>query len=104
MAVNQPSSAARTNIGGDTFDELAQESSRIVGDARDLGRRALSTAGDAVEGLREQGSAVLEAGRKRAVKAKGRFDDLVSDNPTKSVLIAIGVGALLGFTLGRMRR
>jgi ElaB/YqjD/DUF883 family membrane-anchored ribosome-binding protein len=112
MTSNQPagaaaarSTSARGVEGRDsTFDSLAEESAKLVEDARDLGRRAVSTAGHAVQGLREQGSEVVAAGRKKAVQYKERVDGVISDNPFKSVLIAAGVGALLGFTLGRMRR
>ena len=106
MTSNQNVGAApRTSSSRDTnLDSLAEESSKLVEDAGELGRRAMSTAGHAVRSLRDEGQAALDAGRKKAGEFKDGFDGLVSDHPAKSVLIAIGVGALLGFTFGRMRR
>jgi ElaB/YqjD/DUF883 family membrane-anchored ribosome-binding protein len=106
MSSNQGSNAAaRTTTSRDTtLESLAEESSKIIDDASELGRRAMSTAGHAVKGLRDEGQAALESGRKKALRYKDRFDGLVSENPAKSVLIALGVGALLGFTFGRVRR
>ena len=102
MASHQDTSrSASRNI---TLDGLAEESSRLVEDASELGRRAAQTAGHAVQGLRNEGQAVLQAGRRKAGELKGNFDDMVSENPAKSVLIAAGVGAVIGFTLARMRR
>jgi ElaB/YqjD/DUF883 family membrane-anchored ribosome-binding protein len=110
MTANQPSNTAgarsTSNSGRSdtTFDTLADESARIVDDARDLGRRAVSAASSAAQTLRTEGSAALAASRKKVEQAKGRFDDLVSDNPTTAVLIAVGVGAAIGFAIGRIRR
>ena len=105
-STQQPGTAARTTTPSrdSSLESLAEESARLVDDARDLGRRAVSTAGHAVQGLRDEGRAALASGRDKAVQAKGRFDDMVGDNPTKSLLIALGVGAVLGFAFGRARR
>lgn len=103
MTSNQHISGANRTRTGDSVDSLVDESSKLVDDARDLGRRALSTAGHAVQGLREEGAAVLETGKQRAAQYKSRLDDAVAENPIKSLLIAAGVGALLGIVLARRR-
>lgn len=80
---------------------FAEQSGRVVDEAQELGRVALHSASEAATHLREKGHDALEAGRDRAVKAKGQFDHIVAENPLKSVLIAAGVGAVLGYMLSR---
>lgn len=103
MTSNQNIAGTNRTRTSDSVDGLVEESTRLVDEARDLGRRALSTAGHAVQGLRDEGAAVLETGKKRAVQYKSRLDDAVAENPMKSLLIAAGVGALLGVVLARRR-
>lgn len=97
---------------GSTFDRaagenkargLAEQSSRVLEDIRDLGTMAVSSAGDVAKDLRSQSVEALKAGKQKAVDLKSGFESTVSDNPWKSVLIAAGVGALIGFTLRRSR-
>ena len=80
---------------------LSEQSQRVLEDVRELGHVALESAGEAAGQMRERGSAALEAGKERANAAKGQFDKVVGDNPMKSVLIALGVGAVLGYALRR---
>lgn len=83
---------------------LGEQSHRVVSEVQELGRVALDNAGQAAARLREKGSEALEHGRENAVKAKGELDRVISANPMKSVLIAAGVGAALGFVLSRKMR
>ena len=80
---------------------LSEQSHRVLEDVRELGHVAMESAGEAAGQLRERGSAALEAGKERAGAAKGQFDKVVGDNPMKSVLIALGVGAVIGYALRR---
>lgn len=82
---------------------FGEQSSRVAEEVQELGRVALANAGEAASHLKEKGQAALEAGRDKAKDAKGRFDDIVSEHPMKSVLIAVGVGVVLGYAL-RSRR
>ena len=78
---------------------FGEQSSRVAEEVQELGRVALTNAGDAASQLKEKGQAALETGREKVKDAKGRFDDIVSEHPMKSVLIAVGVGVVLGFAL-----
>jgi ElaB/YqjD/DUF883 family membrane-anchored ribosome-binding protein len=80
---------------------LAEQSHRVLDEVKGLGDSALATAGDAVHHLREQGAAALENGKQKAGVAKQRFDRVVGENPMKSLLIAMGVGAVVGYALRR---
>lgn len=97
---------------GSTFDGtagenktrgLAEQSGRVIEDIRDLGQMAAANAGQRVMELRAQGVEALKAGKQKAGELKNGLEETLSDNPWKTVLIAAGVGALLGFTLRRSR-
>jgi len=98
MASTQNKTAGENQVRG-----LAEQSSRVIEDIRDLGHIAASTAGDAVNELRSQGADALKASKKKATELKDDFEETVFDNPWKSVLIAAGIGALVGFALRRSR-
>ena len=80
---------------------LGEQSHRVLDEVKELGSTALASASDAASQLRQRGAAALEAGKERATEAKGQFDSVVSDNPVKSVLIALGIGAAIGYALRR---
>ena len=80
---------------------LSEQSSRVLDEVKELGSTALATASEAAAQLRERGAAAVDATKQRAEEAKGQFDQVVSDNPLKSMLIALGIGAIVGFTLHR---
>jgi ElaB/YqjD/DUF883 family membrane-anchored ribosome-binding protein len=83
---------------------LSEQSARVVDEAQELGRVALAGAGEAAAQLRSSGRDALETGREKAVAAKGRLEELIAEHPLKSVLIAVGVGAVLGALLDRRVR
>lgn len=87
----------------DAAHTLGEQSARVVADVRELGNIALSGAGDALQSVKERGNELLEQGREKYDDAKDGFERYVSDNPFKSVLIAAGVGVLIGYAL-RSRR
>jgi ElaB/YqjD/DUF883 family membrane-anchored ribosome-binding protein len=92
------------NAAGETKSRgLAEQSGRVLEDLRGLGQVAASSASESVRELRDQGAEALRAGRQKAVQMKDGVESSISDNPWKSVLIAAGVGALIGFALRRSR-
>lgn len=97
---------------GSTFDRaagetssrgLAEQSSRVIEDIRDLGQIAASSASEVANDLRTKGVEALKAGKQKAVQVRSGIETRVGDNPWKSLLIAAGVGALIGFALRRSR-
>jgi ElaB/YqjD/DUF883 family membrane-anchored ribosome-binding protein len=82
---------------------LGEQSGRVAAEARELGHMALASAGDALKHAKERGTDLLDSGRVRLEDAKDGFGRYVGENPFKSVLIAAGVGALIGIML-RSRR
>lgn len=60
--------------------------------------------GPLVEGARTVEAAAGRFKEKIATSAKERLElsrDYVTENPMKSVLVAVGVGALIGYLVGR---
>jgi ElaB/YqjD/DUF883 family membrane-anchored ribosome-binding protein len=89
-------SQARSSTGARS---LGEQTSKVAEDVRELGHIALTSAGEAIQSVKDKGSAALETGREKATEAREGFEGYVADNPFKSVLIAAGVGALLGYAL-----
>ena len=89
---------------------LGEQTGKVVEDVRELGSLALSGAGDLLESAKERGGAVvdsarqrgrevIDSGRTRLADARDGFESYVSENPFKAVLIAAGIGALIGYSL-----
>ena len=71
---------------------VREQSRRIVRDVKGLGSLAADAAID-------QGEDLLDAGRDVVRRYQGDLQKMVSAHPLKSLLVAIGVGTLLGLTL-----
>lgn len=89
------------NITGNDFGTLAE-------DARALMAATADVAGDKVSEARERLAAALENGKEiygrvkdKAVEGVKATDKAVRDNPYPTIGIALGVGALAGFLIGR---
>lgn len=80
---------------------IAEQSGRVAEEVQELGRVAVATAGQAAANLRGKSKRALDAAVSGARKATGQLDELVGNHPWKSVLIALGVGAVIGFALRR---
>lgn len=89
---------------------MGEQTGKIAEDVRELGSMALGSASEALESVKtrgaqvlenakERGGEVLEETRERYEHAKDGFGNYVAENPFKSVLIAAGIGALIGFSL-----
>jgi ElaB/YqjD/DUF883 family membrane-anchored ribosome-binding protein len=96
---------------------LSDHSSRFADDLRHLGHVAIESASDALDSLRsrsgefyelatERGVDALEYGKERVERARVGLERYVSENPMKSLLIAAGIGAVIGYSVraGRARR
>ena len=105
----QNPNASRTNSSGRDAS-LAEHTSKVVEDVRELGSAALTSASDAlgaakqkgseaVDHARETGHKLMEKGREGVERTREQMMDCVAENPFKSMLIAAGVGALLGYVI-----
>lgn len=86
-----------------TRSALADQSNKVAEDVRELGHMALHSAGETMqsvkETVKERGSETLEHGRERLSKAREGLEGYMFDHPVKSVLIAAGIGAVIGIGL-----
>lgn len=109
-----PDSISNTNIPNrapaQRSTTLSEQSHKVVEDVRELGNLALEGAGEAMRTVKERGSEVLEhakergqdlveRGRAGASRARDGFENHVAEHPFRSVLIAAGIGALIGYSL-----
>jgi ElaB/YqjD/DUF883 family membrane-anchored ribosome-binding protein len=83
----------------------------LADDARALMAATADVAGDKVAEARRRLAAALDSGkqafgrvREKAVGSAKAADQLVRDNPYQTLVIALGVGAVMGYLLGRRRR
>jgi ElaB/YqjD/DUF883 family membrane-anchored ribosome-binding protein len=83
----------------------------LVEDARALMAATADVAGDKVAEARRRLAAALDSGkqvfgrvREKAVEGAQAADQLVRENPYQTLVIAFGVGAVIGFLLGRRNR
>ncbi len=63
---------------------------------KDMGDIAADTAKETLGQLQENASACCERGRDKVRQVERTFDQFIREQPLKSVLIAAGVGLLLG--------
>ena len=74
-----------------------KESAAHVGESlKEFGGTVREVAHQGVDQLRHQAEAYYQQGRQKAQQAGGSVEQFVRDEPVKSVLIAAGVGLLLG--------
>ena len=82
-------------------NNMKDQSRRVLRDVKGLGSIAAENVGEAAHRLKERGRDALAAGRQGLRKAERQLLEIVAEHPYKSLLVAIGVGALLGLTLRR---
>ena len=83
----------------------------LAKDARALMAATADVAGEKVAEARKRLAAALDSGkqifgrvREKAVEGAQASDQLVRENPYQSLVIAFGVGAVVGFVLARCSR
>ena len=92
-----------TNQGGGTpsggtsgASDLREAASQVGQNLRDLGGQVRDTATQQYEQLRQQAGDYYEQGRQRAMEMEQSLEQYVQEKPIQSLLIAAGVGMLLG--------
>lgn len=91
----------KTQVMNDDFNALAE-------DARDLINATADVAGDKVANARKRLAAALENSkevygrvREKAIEGAKATDRAVHEHPYQAIGVAVGVGVLLGFLIGR---
>jgi ElaB/YqjD/DUF883 family membrane-anchored ribosome-binding protein len=78
---------------GEQFRDTAQQVSQNI---REMGSQVRDAASDKYNQLRDQASQYYEEGRQRAAEWERSLEEYVQEKPIQSLLIAAGVGMLLG--------
>jgi len=81
--------------------DLTKSAGHVVESIKELGGEARSLVGEQVSHARETATDILEDGRRRAVNWEQSLEQMIREQPVKSVLIAAGTGLVLGFMLRR---
>lgn len=82
-------------------DRIQQQSERLVEEVRELGHIAREATGDALRRARRRSEETLDSGRRSVRHGADEFEGLVVDNPLRSVLVALGLGLLIGLFVRR---
>jgi ElaB/YqjD/DUF883 family membrane-anchored ribosome-binding protein len=85
--------------GGRSVSEQAE---RVGDEMKDFGRHAKAEVGDAASKLRERGEDALESGREMLESSKNELEQWIAENPMKAILVALGVGAAIGYAIRRV--
>ena len=75
---------------------LRDSAKEVKENLRELGSQVRDTATQQYEQLREQASDYYQQGRDRAMEMEQSLEQYVQEKPIQSLLIAAGVGMLLG--------
>ena len=79
-----------------TTQQLRGQAAEAAQNLREMGGQVKQAAQEQMENLRQQASEYYEQGRVKAQEWQQDLESYVQDQPVKSLLIAAGVGFLLG--------
>jgi len=83
-----------SGVGAGSVEATGEKVRKTYDAAREKAQQVMSQ-------VRERASAYYSQGREKAADYTHRVEDMVREQPMKSVLIAAGVGLLLGMLLRR---
>lgn len=87
---------SRIRETGGTGEEVREAASSIGEKVRDMGSQVRDVAQERWHQLRDTAGNYYEQGRDKAVQLEENVENYIQGAPIKSVLIACGVGLLLG--------
>jgi ElaB/YqjD/DUF883 family membrane-anchored ribosome-binding protein len=76
--------------------QLRDKASEVATNLRDMGSQVRDAATEKYENIKESASEYYQAGRDKAVQWENQIEEYVREQPIKSLLMAAGVGILLG--------
>ncbi len=85
-----------TGVSGEQGQGLADKVTEVSQNLRDLGSQARDTAQQKYEELRNSAGDYYEQGRHKAHEWEHTLEEYVHEKPLQAVLIAAGVGVVLG--------
>lgn len=81
---------------GSASEQVRQHAGEAVQNVREMGSQVREAAREKLENLRDQASEYYDQGREKAQEWEQNLESYIQDQPVKSLLIAAGVGFLLG--------
>ena len=84
---NAPESAAA---------QIKEKASEVVSGIKDMGANVRDAAAEQYDHLRDTATEYYQSGRDKAMQWESQVEDYVREQPIKSLLMAAGVGVLLG--------
>src|SRR5437762_2395643 len=82
--------------GGSGTGQLKESAQQVKQDIREMGSQVRDVAKEQYENLREQASEYYDQGRQMVNEYQQTLENYVQEQPVKALLIAAGVGMLLG--------
>jgi len=80
---------------------LRESASQVGEQIRDMGGQVRDAARDKYDHLRDRAGHYYEEGRQRAHQWEQNMENYVQERPIKSLLIAAGVGLMVGYLMRR---
>jgi ElaB/YqjD/DUF883 family membrane-anchored ribosome-binding protein len=87
---------SNTGNAGDQAQGLADKATQVGQNLRELGSQARDVAGQKYEQLRDSATDYYQQGKERAQEWEHGLEHYVQEKPLQAVLIAAGVGVILG--------
>ncbi len=79
-----------------TTQQLREKASEVASNLRDMGSQVRDAATEQYQNIKESASEYYQAGRDKAAQWENQLEEYVRERPIKSLLMAAGVGVLLG--------
>ena len=93
MSRTNESKGGASEAAGDVREAARQVKENL----RDIGTQVRDTATQQYDQLREQAGDYYEQGRQRALEMEESLEQYVQEKPIQALLIAAGIGAVLGW-------
>jgi ElaB/YqjD/DUF883 family membrane-anchored ribosome-binding protein len=84
------------NGGEDQTDDLKSKAAQMGETLRDMGGHVRDAAREKYEHVRDRAAEYVEAGRNKARELEEGVESYVQENPIHAILIAAGIGMLIG--------
>ncbi|MBC8107011.1 MAG: DUF883 domain-containing protein [Anaerolineae bacterium] len=89
-------SRSESNPGGGAGANVRETAQQVKENIRDMGGQVRDAATEQYTNLRNQATEYFQEGRERAQEWEQSIETYVQEKPIQSILIAAGVGMLLG--------
>jgi ElaB/YqjD/DUF883 family membrane-anchored ribosome-binding protein len=85
-----------TGAGSSAADQLKESAQQVTQNIRNIGAQARGAANEKFSDLKQQANDYYEHGRDQAQQWEQGLEQYVQEKPIQSLLIAAGVGLMLG--------